>query len=76
MKEKRTLAWAEIVKTKTDDGMFEVDAKFLNSRFQVILESRRQGVIYNVEHRKHTSRQVINKVEGGWLPVELLRIEV
>lgn len=71
------LIWATIVKSKTDDDMFEVDTQYVNSRVCIDLRTARFGTMYNKKHKMYHGRELINIVSPTetWIPTELLDIE-
>ena len=71
---------AKLIKTKSDDGLFEIkDGTLLGKEYFVDLNSRRVVRGYNIAHKVEWKREIINLIDGelcyGWIPTELLEIE-
>ena len=71
---------AKLIKTKSDDGLFEIkDGTLLGKEYFVDLNSRRVVRGYNIAHKVEWKREIINLIDGelcyGWMPTELLEIE-
>ena len=75
MKEKQTIIWATIIKNQTEDGLITVDEKYIGERVPIILETIRHGIGFNKQKEKRWMRKIVNKEQGGWLPVEILQID-
>lgn len=70
------IAWATIVKLKTEDGLIAIDEKFLKERIAVDLKTRKTGILFNKEKKLHHQREVIYKLNNeGWIPTELLEFD-
>lgn len=72
------IAWATIIKSKTEDEMFEVDEKYRDTRIAVNLRTTTYGMLYNNKHKKYHRREIIFKVDSPdeWIPTELLDIDI
>jgi len=71
---------AKLIKTKSDDGLFEIkDDTPLGKEYFVDLNSRRVVRGYNTTHKVEWKKEIINLIDGelcyGWIPTELLEIE-
>ncbi len=70
------IARATLIKLKTDDGFVEMhDDVPLGRVYLVELTTRRMRRGMHLPTRSTWQREMVEDVEGGWLPTELLRIE-
>jgi hypothetical protein len=70
------IAWATLVKEKTEDGMFVVNPGQMGARVAVDLRTTTRGAFFNKQTKQYHMREIIFKIDGGGLiPTELLAIE-
>lgn len=72
------IAWATIIREKTDDGLIVVEKDYLGARIAVNLRSIRSGTIYDTISKQYHHRQIIYKIDPAtdWIPTELLEFEL
>jgi len=72
------VAWATVVKDKTDDGMHLTDPKFVGARLAINLRTTRYQPFYNTVEKKYHSREVVDALPplNGWIPVEILKVDL
>lgn len=69
------IAWATIVKEKTDDGMFTVNQGCVGARFAVNLRTLTRGAFFNKLTKQYHMREIIWQIDGGLIPTELVAID-
>lgn len=76
--EESVIAWATIIKDKTEDGMHITDPTKIGGRIAVNLRTTRMGYFLNKKEKKYHAREIIFLVEtpDEWVPTELLDISL
>lgn len=74
--EQEGLRRAKLVKTRTDDGLFEtMPGVRIGREYIVDLSTKRVSKGYNIEKRVWWWKEIIGIKGGGWFPTEMLKIE-
>ena len=67
---------ATLIKKNSDDGLFEVNENVqIGAQYVIDLDTLRVEEGYNIVFNKRWKREIVNVVDGGWFPTELLKIE-
>jgi len=72
------VAWATVIKQKSEDGLITVAQEYMGSRIAIDLRTYKYAVVYNKEVKRQHMREIVYKVgsEDEWLPIEILDIDI
>jgi len=63
----------KVVKRRTDDGLIELkDETTIPKEIMILKYTARDQRMFNTVHNKYHTKRIVDTVEGGWYPIELL----
>lgn len=72
-----TVVKAALIALRTADGLVECgEGVEVGREYLVDVDTRRTVQLFNFEHGCRHTKEIINAVDGAWLPMELLRLQV